>query len=72
MKKIFRFVAVAALVFVTRVAFSDEAKSASQPFPGKVNEWEHFARHDFEVDGAKVIVVEPKTAAPGRPWLWRA
>ena len=41
------------------------------PFPGKSSRWEGFARHDFRVDGADVIVVEPDKALPGRPWAWR-
>jgi len=40
-------------------------------FPGKVSRWEGFVRHDFQVDGADVIVVEPETPLPGRPWAWR-
>ncbi len=31
-----------------------------------------FTRTDFQVDGRNCILVEPKTAAPGRPWIWRA
>ncbi len=41
------------------------------PFPGKSSRWEGFVRHDFRVDGADVIVVEPDKALPGRPWAWR-
>lgn len=47
------------------------AESEPKPFPGKVSRWEGFVRHDFEVDGVKVIVVEPKAPKPGRPWAWR-
>jgi pimeloyl-ACP methyl ester carboxylesterase len=42
-----------------------------RPFPGKVSEWNGFTRHDFQVDGANVIVVEPAKPLPGRPWAWR-
>jgi lysophospholipase L1-like esterase/pimeloyl-ACP methyl ester carboxylesterase len=38
--------------------------------PGKVSRWSGFDRHDFEVDGKSVLVVTPKTVAPGRPWCW--
>ena len=31
-----------------------------------------FTRHDFQVDGRKCILVEPKSPAPERPWIWRA
>lgn len=49
---------------------SDEA-DAVKPFPGKVSQWNGFRRHDFPIDGANVIVVEPTRALPGRPWAWR-
>lgn len=43
----------------------------TKPFPGKVSRWEGFVRHDFTVDGANAIVVEPEHPLPGRPWAWR-
>ncbi len=42
-----------------------------KPFPGVESRWEGFARHDFQVDGVNVLVVEPKDPLPGRPWAWR-
>lgn len=30
-----------------------------------------YARHDFTCAGLKAILVEPKHAVPGRPWIWR-
>ncbi len=42
-----------------------------RPFPGAESRWNGFVRHDFDVDGARAIVVEPKTPLPGRPWAWR-
>lgn len=41
-------------------------------FPGVVSDYRGYERHDFEADGCEAIVVVPKTAAPGRPWIWRA
>ena len=35
------------------------AADSPKPFPGKVSKWNGFTRHDFQVDGANVIVVEP-------------
>jgi hypothetical protein len=32
---------------------------------------EGFLRHDFRIDRANVIVVEPRTPLPGRAWAWR-
>jgi pimeloyl-ACP methyl ester carboxylesterase len=49
------------------LAGADEPK----PFPGQAGRWEGFVRHDFKVDGTDVIVVEPATPSPGRPWAWR-
>jgi pimeloyl-ACP methyl ester carboxylesterase len=45
---------------------------APPPLPGPVSDYRGFARHDFTVDGCATIVVEPKSVAPGRPWIWRA
>jgi pimeloyl-ACP methyl ester carboxylesterase len=33
--------------------------------------WKGFKRADFVVAERKCIVVSPKVAAPGRPWIWR-
>lgn len=40
-------------------------------WPGAESRWEGFRCHDFEVDGAHVIVVEPQQPLPGKPWAWR-
>lgn len=52
------------------VAFSDE--STPDNFEGKKSAWHGFARYDFTVDGRRCLVVTPKSAAKGRPWIWRA
>jgi pimeloyl-ACP methyl ester carboxylesterase len=41
-------------------------------FTGEKSDWQGFDRYDFTVDGRKCWVVTPKTAAEGRPWVWRA
>lgn len=48
-----------------------ENQGEPRPFPGKVSQWNGFARHDFQVDGANVIVVVPARPLSGRPWVWR-
>ena len=50
------------------------ALPAAEPkaLPGKVSQWRGFERHDIQVDGANAIVVAPKQAAVGRPWIWKA
>jgi pimeloyl-ACP methyl ester carboxylesterase/lysophospholipase L1-like esterase len=37
----------------------------------KVSEWSGYERLDFTVDGRAALVVRPKAAAPGAPWIWR-
>ena len=60
-------VAVASILILCPAAGADEPA----PFPGAVSRWNGFVRHDFQVDGADVIVVEPEEPLPGRPWAWR-
>lgn len=40
--------------------------------PGKQSDWHGFTRRDFTHDGRQCIVVSPKKAAEGNPWVWRA
>lgn len=60
-------IAVATLALAAPPARADDPR----PFPGTAGDWQGFARHDFQVDGANVLVVEPATPLPGRPWAWR-
>ena len=41
-------------------------------FPGEKGEFHGFDRFDFQNDGRNCIVVTPKEAAEGNPWIWRA
>jgi len=34
--------------------------------------WKGFERHDLVVDGCRAIVIVPKEAVSGKPWIWRA
>ena len=36
------------------------------------SEWHDYERLDFVVDGQPAILIVPKKAAPGNPWVWRA
>jgi lysophospholipase L1-like esterase len=38
--------------------------------PGKRSVWNGFDMFEFEVNGKPVMVVAPKTPAPGKPWVW--
>ncbi|HYG74033.1 MAG TPA: GDSL-type esterase/lipase family protein [Planctomycetota bacterium] len=37
----------------------------------KRGEWNGYEKHEFAVNGRKAFVVLPKTAAEGKPWIWR-
>ncbi len=37
----------------------------------KRSAWQGFERLDFQVDGRDGLLVLPKTAATGKPWIWR-
>jgi pimeloyl-ACP methyl ester carboxylesterase len=49
------------------------AGEAERPaaFPGTKSQWNGYDRYDFAVDGRACLVVAPKKAAAGRPWIWR-
>ncbi len=61
-----------AVVFLLLLAFTTPRATAAEPapFPGKKSSWNGFDRYDFNVDGKNVLVVTPKQAATGRPWVW--
>ena len=46
--------------------------AADPPFEGKKSSFHGFDRFDFDFEGKPAIVVIPKEASPGRPWVWRA
>jgi len=37
----------------------------------KTSAWNGYERLDFTVAGKAALLVKPKTAAPGKPWIWR-
>ncbi len=45
-------------------------KIRSTSLPGRTSDWHGFIKHEFERRGTHVIIVEPKEAAPGKPWVW--
>lgn len=48
-----------------------EAHHVKQAFPGFKSEWNGCDRYDFTFKGRQTIVVVPKKAAKGNPWIWR-
>jgi pimeloyl-ACP methyl ester carboxylesterase len=63
---------VALLLAGCQAAAPAVAPAPPDPLPGATSDYHGFARHDFTVDGRAAIVVAPREAAPGRPWIWRA
>jgi len=59
------------LVCLAALAVPAFGQSTPPPFPGPKTQWNGYDRYDFKVDDRPAIVVVPKTAAPGKPWLWR-
>ena len=57
--------------FFLALAFLFSITAAAQVFPGEKSSWEGCDRYDFKVEGRDALVVIPKEAAPGRPWIWR-
>ncbi|BDI32037.1 hypothetical protein CCAX7_40880 [Capsulimonas corticalis] len=37
----------------------------------KISDFHGFTCHEFQLSGREARVAEPKTALPGRPWIWR-
>lgn len=48
-----------------------EIKHTSQAFPGRKSKWFDYERYDFSFRNREAIVVCPKQAAKGNPWIWR-
>ena len=44
--------------------------AAEEPFAGKQSDWNGYVRYDFEINSRPVLVVVPKEAAKGKPWVW--
>lgn len=48
------------------------AQSLPPQFGGDVTDYHGFSRYELTVDGCRAIVVAPRKAAAGLPWIWRA
>ncbi|OGV68769.1 MAG: hypothetical protein A3K19_24175 [Lentisphaerae bacterium RIFOXYB12_FULL_65_16] len=46
-------------------------QTAESRADGGKTTWNSFCRQDFVVDGRATILVSPRAAAPGKPWVWR-
>lgn len=75
MKNSFVCAALAALILGLggwAAAAEPAAPAAEAPWAGKQSEYRGYQRFDLVVDGRPTIVVVPRRAAAGRPWVWRA
>src|SRR3990167_8257022 len=64
------FVMVFHAAAVVAVVFCGRGLAAGEPSIQR-STWNGYERLDFEVDGRKCVLGPPKTAAPGKPWIWR-
>jgi len=60
------------LLLSVSMLFASAAGADRSPFPGEKSSFHSYDRYDFTRDGRSCIVVAPKAAAQGRPWIWRA
>lgn len=60
----------AALHSLILIAATAISLHADEPAAVK-SQWQGFDRIDFTVAGRKSWLVQPKEAAPGKPWIWR-
>jgi pimeloyl-ACP methyl ester carboxylesterase len=58
------------LVGALLAALRASAQRAEEPVV-QASEWHGFRRLDFTLAGRPCLLVEPKAAAPGNPWIWR-
>jgi len=67
-----RFATPAQLLELAKRKTEIKALDQATNFPGKKSTWHNFDRYDFKLGDADCRVVTPYTAAPGKPWVWRA
>ena len=48
-----------------------EKQHKAQAFPGRQTTWKGFDRYDFRYKNRETIVVAPRKALIGNPWIWR-
>jgi pimeloyl-ACP methyl ester carboxylesterase/lysophospholipase L1-like esterase len=44
---------------------------AAMKTPVTASQWNGYPRIDFKIGNRSAILVQPKSPAPGRPWIWR-
>lgn len=53
------------------IEINEAILSQEESFKDKISNWKSYRRHDFYLNGREAILVEPKSAAAGNPWIWR-
>lgn len=70
---VIRWLAVGLLIAGATLTMAEEGKAqASKGLPAKYGDWHGFKIYKFKNAGVGCMVVAPKKAAVGNPWIWRA
>ena len=67
-----RFATTAQLLDLAKRKTEVKTLDQTTNIPGEKTAWHNFDRYDFKLGDADCRVVTPNTAAPGKPWVWRA
>ncbi len=70
MKRVRLLLMCVGLVVLASVGVAQTALAPAGP-PAKRSQWNGYERIDFTWAGRPCILVLPKTAAEGKPWIWR-
>jgi pimeloyl-ACP methyl ester carboxylesterase len=66
-----RQLAIGLLVLASGLGAAEKKAAPPAKAVEQLSQWHGFVRLDFVVAGRPCILVAPKAAAPGRPWIWR-
>jgi pimeloyl-ACP methyl ester carboxylesterase len=66
-----RFPILALATVLPFTTLSPITLAADIPAVTKTSDWNGYEKVDFQVAGRAALLVKPKTAAPGNPWIWR-
>jgi len=70
-KSLMRFPIIALSVLLCVTSLASIARADEAPPAVKTSDWNGYEKLDFEVAGRAALLVKPKVAAPGNPWIWR-
>ena len=66
-----RFPLPALLLLLLSISPIGILRAADAPLAVKSSNWNGYEKIDFAVASRASLLVKPKTAAPGNPWIWR-